>query len=86
MSDFKNPNTNEYHVCELTPSGAPIEYDIMAIKYEFNPRTKIATFWYWRKNLWLRWELVSFERKLEWVYQVIDATATAPSGSGKAQP
>lgn len=55
MSDKYNPN--EYRVYET--NGA--EYSIYGAKYTL--KKNVATFWYWRKNLNNRYELVSFERK-----------------------
>ena len=55
MSD--KANSNEYRVYET--NGA--EYSVYGAKYTL--KKNVATFWYWRKNLDQRWELVSFERK-----------------------
>lgn len=68
-------NSNEYRVCERNLKGVETEYSIFAARYKFNSRAHMATFWYWRKNLWQRWEIVSFERELVWVHQVIDGVA-----------
>lgn len=65
-----DPNTNEYRVCEINLYGVETEYSIFAARYKFKKGK--ATFWYWRKNLFNRWELVSFDRELKSVYHLID--------------
>jgi hypothetical protein len=55
MRDKYNPN--EYRIIEKNGS----EYTQYGRKYTL--KKGVMTLWYWRRNLWQRWELTSFQRE-----------------------